>query len=85
VLICTDIQRKYAVKANWIDHNKNCLLKDVIVTKIQGSLEVTRRRRRRRKPLLDNLKEKTGCWKLKEETLDRIRGRTGFGGDMDVS
>jgi len=38
---------------------------------------------RRLKQLLDNLKEKTGYWKFKEETLDRTVWRTcvgrGFG------
>jgi hypothetical protein len=37
------------------------------------------RRGRRRKQLLDDLKEATGHWKLKEETLDRILWRTRFG------
>jgi hypothetical protein len=32
---------------------------------------MTGRRRRRRKQLLDDLKEKRGYWKLKEEALDR--------------
>jgi len=71
VLNHTDILTKYEVKANWIGHNRNCLLKHVIEAKIEGSVEVTGRRRRRRKPLLDNLKEKTGYWRLREEILDR--------------
>jgi len=36
-------------------------------------------RGRRRKQLLDNLKEKRGHWKLKEEALDRAVWGTGFG------
>ena len=48
----------------------NCLLKHLTEANIEGSVEVTRMRRRRRKPLLDNLKEKTGYWRLREETLD---------------
>ena len=38
-------------KANWIGHilRRNCLLKEVIEGKIQGLIEVTRRRGRRRK------------------------------------
>jgi len=55
VLNCIDIRTKYAVKANWIGHSRNCLLKHVIEAKIEGSVEVTGWRRRRRKPLLDNL------------------------------
>jgi hypothetical protein len=44
-------------KANWIVHilRRNCLLKEVIEGKIQGRIEVTRRRGRRRKQLLDDL------------------------------
>ena len=36
-------------------------------------------RGRRGKQLLDDLKEKTGYWKLKEEALDRTVWRTGLG------
>ena len=35
------------------------------------------RRMRRRKQLWDGLKEKTGCWKLKEEALLSTRFGTG--------
>jgi hypothetical protein len=38
-----------------------------------------RRGRRRRKQLLNDLKEKTVYYKLKEETLDRTVWRNGFG------
>jgi hypothetical protein len=37
------------------------------------------RRRRRSKQLLENLQETRGCWKLKEEALDRTMWRTHFG------
>jgi hypothetical protein len=37
---------------------RNCLLKHVIEGKIEGRIEVTRRRGRRRKLLLDAFKEK---------------------------
>jgi hypothetical protein len=40
---------------------------------------MTGRRRRRCKQLLDDLKEMRSYWKLKEEALDRILWRTGFG------
>jgi hypothetical protein len=40
---------------------------------------VRERRGRRRAKLLDYLKEKRGCWKLKEEAVDRTVGRTGIG------
>jgi len=53
--------------------------KGVIEGKIKGGIEVTGRRGRRRRKLLDNLKEKGGYWKLKEESLDRTVRRTRFG------
>ena len=37
------------------------------------------RRGRRHKKLLDDLKEKRGFWKLKEEVVDRIVWRNRFG------
>jgi len=55
------------------------LLKRVNEGKREERIGVTRRRGRRRKQLLDDLKEKRGYWKLKEEALDRTLWRTGFG------
>jgi hypothetical protein len=57
-------------KDNWIGHIlcRNCLLKHVM----EGKIEVTGRRGRRRMQLLDELKEKRGPWKLKEEALCRF-------------
>jgi hypothetical protein len=49
------------------------LLKQVIEGKIEGSIEVTARWGRWRKKLLDDLKEKRGHRKLKEEALDRTQ------------
>jgi hypothetical protein len=68
-------------KANWIGHilRRNCLLKQVIEGKIKGEIEVTERRRRRRRKLLDDSKERRGYFHLKEEALDRTRGRARFG------
>jgi hypothetical protein len=59
--------------ANWIGHilRRNCLLKHIIEGKIEGRTEVTGIRERRREQVLDDRKEKRGCWKLKEEALDR--------------
>jgi hypothetical protein len=67
-------------KANCIGHilRRNRLLKDVIEGKREGRIEM-RRRARRRKQLLDDFKEKTRCWKLKEEALDRTVWRTRLG------
>jgi hypothetical protein len=64
-------------KANWIGDilRRNCLLKHVI----EGRLEGKRKQGRRRKKLLDDLKEKRGYWKLKEEALDRTLWGTGVG------
>ena len=49
-------------KANWIGHilRRNCLLQQVIEGKINGQIEVTRRRGRRCKKLLDDLKDSRG-------------------------
>jgi len=49
-------------KANWIGHilRRNCLLKQVIEGKINGKMEVTKRRGRRRRKLLDDLKDRRG-------------------------
>jgi hypothetical protein len=60
-------------KANWIGHilRRNCLLKHVIEGKLERRTEMTGRRGRMRKHLLDDLKEKTRHWKLKEKALDR--------------
>jgi hypothetical protein len=68
-------------KAYWIGHMlcRNCLVKYVIEGKIEGRIEVTGRRGRRRKQLLNDLKEKRGYWKLKEEALDRTLWSTRYG------
>jgi len=57
---------------------KNCLLQRVIEGKIKGRMEVTGRQGRRRRKLLDDLKEKGECWKLKDEALERTLWKTGF-------
>jgi hypothetical protein len=68
-------------KANWIGHilRRNCLLQRVIEGKIKGGIEVTGRRRRRRRNLLDDLKERRGYSRLKEEALDRTMWRSRLG------
>jgi hypothetical protein len=68
-------------QANWIGHTlrRNCFLKHVTEGRIEGRIEVTGRRGKRHKQLLNDLKAKKGCWKLKEETLDRTLCRTRFG------
>jgi hypothetical protein len=68
-------------KANWIEHilRRNCLLKEVIAGKIEGHIEVRRRRGRRRKKLLGDLWNRRGYYHLKEEAIDRIKWRNRFG------
>jgi hypothetical protein len=46
---------------------------------IEGKIEETGRRGRRLKQLLGDLKEKRGCWILKEEARNRAVWRTLFG------
>jgi len=58
---------------------RNWLLKHAIDEKLEGRVEVTERRRRRGKQLLDDLMEKRGYWKLKEEALGLTLWRTGCG------
>jgi len=59
--------------------HRNCPIKHVIEGKIEGRIEVMGRRGRRRKQLLDDLKERRGAWKLKEEALGCTLWRTRFG------
>jgi len=77
--ILHDVRKR---KANWIGHilRRNCLLKQVIEGKINGEMEVIRRRGRRRRKLLDELKDMRGYSHLKEEALDRTMWRHHFGG-----
>ena len=55
------------------------LLRFVIEGKIEWRIEVTGRRGRRIKHRVNDLKEKKGYCKLKEDALDRSVCRTGFG------
>jgi len=68
-------------KANWVGYilRRNYRLRHGIVGKIEGRIEVTGRRGRISKQLLDDLKEMRGCWKLKEEPLDRTLWKIHFG------
>jgi hypothetical protein len=58
---------------------RNCLVKHVIEGKIEGRMEVMRRRGRRRKQILDDLKKMRGYWNFKEEALDSTVWITRFG------
>ena len=68
-------------EANWFGHTlrRNCLLKHLIGGIIMERIGMMGRRGRRRKQLQDGLKEKTGCWKLKDEALYRTLLSTRFG------
>jgi hypothetical protein len=65
-------------KDNWIGHvlRRNCLLRHVLRER-EG--RIAGYRGSRSKQLLDDLKEKRGYWKLKEEALGRTLWRTRFG------
>ena len=77
------LDRRTQLVRPWVDHilRRNCLLKHFIEGKIEVRIEVTGRGGRRRKQLLHDLKEKGGCLKQRDETLDRIlcRNYTGSG------
>jgi hypothetical protein len=47
--------------------------------KIEGGIDVRRRQGRIRRQLLDDVKERGGYWKLKEEALYRNLLKTRFG------
>ena len=56
-------------KANWIGNTwrRNCLLEHVMDGKMEGRIEVTKRRGRRGKQLLDHLKEREDTGRLKRK------------------
>jgi hypothetical protein len=72
------VRRKTKCNAHIL--RKNCLLKRVIERKMKGRVEMTGRQGRIHKQLLNDLKETTDCWKLKEETVARTLWRTDCGG-----
>jgi hypothetical protein len=51
----------------------------VIEEKLEARIKMTGRRGRRRKQLLDDLNEKRGYWKFKEEALDLSQWSSRFG------
>jgi hypothetical protein len=64
---------------------RNCLLKHVIEGEIHGRIEVTGRRGRRRKELKDDLTEKRGYCKFKEEALFYLCGELALEVVMELS
>jgi hypothetical protein len=59
--------------------HRNCILKHITEGNIQGRIAATGRRGRRGQQLLDDIKEKKVCWKVKEEALDRTLLSSRFG------
>jgi len=67
-------------KAKWnVTSFVGTSFEQVIKRKTEGKTSVKERRGRKRKHLLDYLKKKRCCCKLKEEALDRTVWRNGFG------
>jgi hypothetical protein len=58
---------------------RNCLLQQVVEGKIKGCIDMTERRGRKRRKLLDDLKERIGYSRVKEEALDRTLWTARFG------
>ena len=69
-------------QGNWIGHilRKNCAVKPVMEGKLKGRTDMTVRRGRRIKQLLNDLKEKRGCLKLKRGSTIRHCVKNRFGG-----
>ena len=68
-------------KANWIGNilRGNYLLNHIIEGTIEGGIEVAGRWGKRSEQLQNELKQMTGCWKLKDHATDRTLWRTRFG------
>jgi len=64
---------------------RNSLLKHVTEGKVEGGIEVMRRRGRRCKQLLNDLKEMRGYWKLKVDSLITFHGELTLKEAMDLS
>jgi len=73
----------YSYRVLLIGHTvrQDCLLGHVIDGKIQERIQVTGRRGRRRKKLMDDLAQKRGYSKSREEAPDRTVLRSGSGTD----
>jgi hypothetical protein len=65
--------------------HRDCLIKHLVTGKTERRIEVTIIGRRRHKQLLGDLKERRGCWKLKEEALINLRGELAQEGAMGQS
>jgi replicative superfamily II helicase len=74
-----NILHRVKYKANWIGHSLhwNGIIERAIERKIEKSVDVTERRGRRCRQILNDLKLKRGCYKLKYEVLARALWRVG--------
>jgi hypothetical protein len=66
------------IQSQWVEtpgKQTNCLMKHVIL----GKIEERRKLGRRRKQLLDEFKEKRRYWELKDEIVDHTLWGTCFG------
>jgi hypothetical protein len=70
------------IKNTWTGHTlyRNCLLKYDNEGEMKGRIEMTGRPGRRCEKLLDDLEEKRGYCKMKDESVDRTVWRTRFEG-----
>ena len=61
-------------KTNWFGYilRRNCFLTHVIEGRIEGRIDVTRKRGKICKQILNDLKKTRGYWKLKGDALDRV-------------
>ena len=68
------------IKVKWIGLmlRRNCFSKHVTEGKIGERIDVRGRRRRRSRKLLDDHKERSGYWKLKQEAVNRSLWRRRF-------
>jgi hypothetical protein len=76
--LCTFVAWFQLKKEGWLSQFLLRNLKQVIVRRIEGRLEVAERRGRRHKQLLDDLKEKRVYWLFEVEALDRTLWSTPF-------
>jgi len=74
-------------KANWIGHSlhRKFLLKHVLEGKRVERIDVNRRRGRKRKQQLNDVKEKRGYWKWREEMQFELAGELEVKDALDLS
>jgi hypothetical protein len=78
------VKRREANCIGYVLH-RNCHLTHFVEGNVEGRLEMTGSRERRRKQLLGDLRERRGCWKLKEGVLIALSGELAVEETMDLS